>query len=117
MPRRRDRVSFPHPHDDLQQISIHDANRMTKSQVIPEDLVIRLWDQKTRLDRVFDANDGLPYYIERDEVFPMDKKSSSPMWNRVGDKLLEVVSSMFFESYICIRSTNKSIYLTINQRI
>lgn len=58
--------------------------------ILPPDLVVNLWDQKTRLDEVFDRGEGMPYYMERDVLFPMEKKSTSPMWNRVGDKLLEV---------------------------
>jgi cap1 methyltransferase len=85
---------FSYPHPDLVQLSVRDPFRMRQSGLVPEGLVVALWDQKTRLDAVFDSGDALLYYGERDFVFPLDNKSSSPLWNRTGDKLMECHDAM-----------------------
>jgi len=53
-----------------------------------------LWEQKSRMDSLFDSGKGDLYYTVRDQEFPQDKKGSNRFSNRAGDKLWEVHESV-----------------------
>eukprot|EP01101_Sappina_pedata_P001142 TRINITY_DN1124_c0_g2_i1.p1 TRINITY_DN1124_c0_g2~~TRINITY_DN1124_c0_g2_i1.p1 ORF type:complete len:406 (-),score=121.46 TRINITY_DN1124_c0_g2_i1:101-1318(-) len=52
--------------------------------------VSALWEQKNRMDSLFEDGKGALYYSTRDTIFPEDKKGSSKFRNRAGDKMMEV---------------------------
>jgi len=81
---------FETTHVDLQNVNVYDPDRMLKGGFCTEEDIKRLFNQKTRMDRIFDSGDEHFYYEVRDKLFPQDRKGSSKFRNRAGDKLNEV---------------------------
>jgi hypothetical protein len=81
--------------DDIEFIRLIDRERMLEGVVCDRLSVVALWQQKSRLDRVFDEKVQFLYYKARDSTFPQDKHGSERhLLNRAGDKLLEVHESI-----------------------
>jgi len=57
---------------------------------IKDELVKELWNEKSRLDNLFDQEKGHLYTNIRDKIFPQDRKGSKKFSNRAGDKLYEI---------------------------
>jgi cap1 methyltransferase len=67
------------------------TSRLLDSGVCDRAHVEALWAQKSRLDRIFDAQEQTLYYEARHAAFPQDKHGSERgLRNRAGDKLLEI---------------------------
>lgn len=77
-------------HQDLRPCEVNDEERMRSAGWARQETVDHLWQQKNRMDDLFDRNEGEVYYKVRDRQFPQDKKGSTKFANRAGDKLWQV---------------------------
>lgn len=94
--------SFTIEHDDLQNIPVNDKERMRSTQFVDEKLVDELWQEKSRMDYLYDNNKGYLYTKERDRQFPQDKRGSLNFSNRAGDKLWQIHDSTPGNLFTCL---------------
>ncbi|CEM35049.1 unnamed protein product [Vitrella brassicaformis CCMP3155] len=81
--------------DDLAPFDrVQRPDRMRHTAWVNSDLVDKLWQQKSRMDEVFDAEQGKLYSRAREEIFPQDRHGSEKFRNRAGDKLQEVCEAV-----------------------
>lgn len=71
--------------------NVYDDNLLLNSEYCNKKLIKKLFEEKHRLDYVFD-NNYLNYYTKaRDSIFKKDKIGSKQFHNRAGDKILETL--------------------------
>lgn len=68
---------FPLDHQDLQLMEISAPDRMSNGIFCSKEVVESLWEQKNRMDDLFDSGNEREYYHVRDKFFPQDRKGSS----------------------------------------
>ena len=70
---------------------VDDVERMTEAGLVPADTVHALWEQKSRMDAVFDAGKAKAYYTVRAAL--LGEPAPARFWNRAGTKLDEVLAA------------------------
>eukprot|EP00929_Paragymnodinium_shiwhaense_P104189 TRINITY_DN68316_c0_g2_i2.p1 TRINITY_DN68316_c0_g2~~TRINITY_DN68316_c0_g2_i2.p1 ORF type:complete len:471 (-),score=105.66 TRINITY_DN68316_c0_g2_i2:395-1807(-) len=77
---------------------VADPGRMRDAGYCPAAEIDALWEQKTRLDALFDAGDSALYWRAREELYPAGQKkherSARSLGNRAGDKLAEIAEAV-----------------------
>lgn len=81
-------------HPDLVFDSVENADRMSRSPFVGDNMVDMLWREKDRMDALFDEDNSVYYYAARDQLYPQDTRGSNNFWNRAGDKLNEIVQAV-----------------------
>ncbi|KAL6066416.1 Cap-specific mRNA (nucleoside-2'-O-)-methyltransferase 1 [Balamuthia mandrillaris] len=83
-------------HEDLQFVPVASPERMSKAGYCDEQTILSLWQQKNRLDELFDSGHAAVYYKIREDLFPQEKKRTGRLWHKTGDKLEEIIRSVKF---------------------
>lgn len=86
----RTSLNFEMTEEDLNPVEVNNEERMRSAGYAAVETVDKLWEQKNRMDKLFDDGRGDLYYKERDYQFPQDRRGSSKFANRAGDKLWQV---------------------------
>ncbi|KAF4691158.1 FtsJ methyltransferase domain-containing protein 2 [Perkinsus olseni] len=81
------------PDNKPKTLRTHAPERMREGLFCESSVVDELWQEKTRMDRLFDRGQGRIYHRVRARVFPSTISGSANVGisNRAGDKLWEVV--------------------------
>ncbi|KAF4653184.1 FtsJ methyltransferase domain-containing protein 2 [Perkinsus olseni] len=84
------------PDNKPKTLRTHAPKRMREGLFCESSVVDELWEEKTRMDRLFDRGQGRIYHRVRARVFPSTISGSANVGisNRAGDKLWEVLEAL-----------------------
>ncbi|KAF4715777.1 FtsJ methyltransferase domain-containing protein 2, partial [Perkinsus olseni] len=84
------------PDSKPKTLRTHAPERMREGLFCEASVVDELWQEKTRMDRLFDRGQGRVYHRVRARVFPSTISGSANVGisNRAGDKLWEVLEAL-----------------------
>ena len=91
--------------------NVYDENILLRSEYCDKEKLKELFEEKHKLDYVFD-NNYLNYYTKaRDSIFKKDKKGSKQFHNRAGDKILETLKLLDLDKEL-IKKHNDYFYFS-----